>query len=184
MALRGIPLLRDDQLVLPVRDAEFSPLVADSLGNELVDGDGWDDTVNTIAAAIAEDADLAGSLVSDLLDADFVEGVLTQETLVPLAASTGEFVTSGDALFSDMADAIANDPTRNPPGGGGGGEGGGGNGGGGGGGGQGGGDQGGGGLGGGDEVRCHLVIARDGGSQYVCEVIPGSGGEFHPPLKE
>jgi hypothetical protein len=181
---RGIPLLRDDQLIIPVSDPQFSPLVADSLGGELTDNDGWDEAINEIALALEVDATFADSLGLDLLDADFLEGVFEQENIVPVAVTAGPFVTAGDALFSDMADAIGNDPTKIPPGDGGGGGGGGGEGGGGGGGGQGGGDQGGGQGGGPGEVRCHLVIAKDGSSQYVCEVVEGGGGGRHGPLQE
>jgi hypothetical protein len=181
---RGIPLLRDDQLIIPVGDPQFSPLVATMLGGELTDDDGWDETIKAAALALDADSSFIDSFGSDLLDADFVEGALEQETLTPIAATAGTFVTNGDALFSDMADAIGNDPTKQPPGDGGGGGGGGGGEGGGGGVGQGGGDQGGGGSGSGGDLRCHLVVARDGGSQYVCEVIPGNGGGRHGPLQE
>lgn len=184
MTARGIPLLRDDQLVIAVSDPQFSPLVADSLGNELVDGDGWEEAITLAGLAFGEDSSVIDSLDQHLLDADFVEGALEAQAVTPVVAAAGGFVTSGDALFSDMADAIGNDPTQQPPsGGGGGGEGGGGV-----------GSGGGGGTGGGGqnppplgppgETRCHLVIARDGGSQYVCEVIPGGGGGAHGPLEE
>lgn len=184
MTLRGLPLLRDDQLVITVSDPQFSPLVADSLGNELVDGDGWEETITAAGLAFGEDSSVIDSLDQHLLDADFVEGALEAQTVTPVVAAAGSFVTGGDALFSDMADAIGNDPTQQPPSdGGGGGEGGGGVGGGGGGG-EGGGGTAGGSGGGPGEIRCHLVIAKDGGSQYVCEVVDGGGGGTHGPLQE
>lgn len=127
MTRRGIALLGSDDLRITVSDPEFSPLVASVLGNEITDGDGWDNDLASIAATFGNDTALVDSMTQHIVEADFTEGAADTAVLAPIASATAAFQTDGDALFSNMADAVGNDPSKPPPGGdGGGGQGGGG----------------------------------------------------------
>lgn len=173
MTRRGIALLGGGDLTITQSDPEFSPLVASILGNEITDSDGWDNDIAAIAATFGDAIALVDSMTKHILDSDFNEGEADAAVLAPIASATEKFQTDGDALFSNMADAIASDPSKQPPAGDGGGGGGGG------GGGEGGGGGGGGG-GGTIENVCHLVTNADGSSNYVCVpiVTPGDEGPF------
>lgn len=124
---RGIRPLADDELLFAVQPAEFSPLVAETLGDNLTDADGFEQLLSDAALNLNAETNELDGLVSDLLDANFIPGEFEQASVSPMLADHVAFVTSGDALLSDMADAIADDPSQQPPqGDGGGGQGGGG----------------------------------------------------------
>jgi|SRR5215471_75078 len=108
-------------------DPEFSQLTADTLGDNLTDGDGWEDEMQKLIGFFDGGDDLLKDMSSKLDPADFVDGQFHSDNIVPFINDTGQFLSDGGPIFDAMNDAIAGGggPPPPPDGGGGGGGGGG-----------------------------------------------------------
>lgn len=115
MTRRGIALVPANALTVTQNDPEFSPLVADTLGNNLTDSDGWDKDVAALAALFDGGDDLLSAMAGHIVEADFKEGDLDGALLAPLRGDVSDFGTAGDPLFQAVHDAVTADPSNPPP---------------------------------------------------------------------
>lgn len=113
--MRGINKIGPDELATFDGFGNFQALTASTIGNEISDTDGWDEDINTVASAMAEDFTSFGALDDLLTASGFVPDALDAAVLLPLASDHATLTAVGDPLLDDLAQSIGAAPGENPP---------------------------------------------------------------------
>lgn len=109
-----LPKLGDTALQYPLGDPQFTPLVADTLGDHGTARDGFDALLSDTATPLESEIESLVDLDTLAAEADFPPGDFKGQTLSPMAADFASFVSDGDKVYQDTVGGFVGDAFSNP----------------------------------------------------------------------